>query len=192
MRRSGRLKGGAGAGSDMNRLEQIAPRGVLMVVPCLIGFNLWRVTLGLGMGVPFSAAINAAGVMAVILCLSALRMAPREVVSTALVVFVASLAAASSGDIVVFRVILGGLFLIAAWTAWEHAGAPFDKALAFGLWSEFVVWALGNANRGTFGPDVAMSAIGQAYGAWAQPAQWAAIVAAYLVAWYNNRKATMA
>ena len=160
-------------------------RALWLIVPCVIGLNLWRVTLGLGMGVPFSAAINAGGAMAIILCLHAVRMAPIEVVSTAVLVFLASLAAAAVDDIIAFRVLLGGLFLIAAWTATAHSEHPFDWALSLGLWTEFAAWLLGNSARGTFGPDVAVSAIGQAYGAWAQPTQWGAIVALYLFAWYN-------
>ena len=172
----------------VDRLEQIAPRGIWMIPACLIGFNVWR-----GQPFPIVGVYNGAGVVAVILCLAAFRMAPREVISLALLTLLGVVVVAGgANDPQMTRVFLGGLFLIAAWTAAEHAESSWDKALAFGLWSEVIVWALGNASRGTFGPDVAMSAIGQAYGAWAQPAQWAAIVAAYLAAWYNNRKATMA
>jgi hypothetical protein len=173
----------------VERLERIAPRGIWMIPICLVGFNIWR-----GQPFPIVGVYNGAGVVAVILCLAAFRMAPREVISLALLAFLgAVVAAGGANDPQMTRVFLGGLFLIAAWTAAEHAETPFDKALALGLWSEFIVWALGNASRGTFGPDVALSAIGQAYGPWAQPAQWSLILAAYLAAWYNNnRKANTA
>jgi hypothetical protein len=169
-------------------LETKAPRGIIMVPVCLVLFNVWR-----GQPYPDAHTVNAAGIMAIILALAAFRMAPREVVSTALLCLLCAFAAVVVTDAGqqsnIARVFIGGLFLIAAWTTTEHAETAFDKALAFGLWSEVIAWALGNAARGTFGPDVAMSAIGQAYGEWAQPAQWTLILAAYLAAWYNNRKA---
>jgi hypothetical protein len=167
-------------------IERLAPRAVWMIPICVIGFNLWR-----GQPYPLAHAVNAAGVMAIILALSAFRMAPREVVSTALLCLlgacVATLATASGEASNIARVFIGGLFLIAAWTASEHAETAWDKALAVGLWSEVAAWALGNASRGTFGSDVAVSAIGQAYGPLAQPAQWAVIAAAYLWAVHRWR-----
>ena len=151
-----------------------------MVPVCLIALNFWRTQ-----PMPFGAAVNVAGVMAIILALAAFRMAPREAVSMASLALLAGLAAVAAGDFVTTRIFLGGLFLIAAWTATAHSEHPFDWALSAGLWAEFAAWLLGNSARGTFGPDVAVSAIGQAYGAWAQPTQWGAIVALYLFAWYN-------
>jgi len=165
-------------------LETKAPRGLLMIPACVILFNVWR-----GQEYPFAHAVNAAGIMAIILALSAFRMAPREAISAALLcilgVCAAVLATAHGEASNVARIFLGGLFLIAAWTATAHSEHPFDWALSAGLWTEFAAWLLGNSARGTFGPDVAVSAIGQAYGAWAQPTQWGAIVALYLFAWYN-------
>ena len=167
-------------------LETKAPRGLLMIPVCVILFNVWR-----GQEYPLAHAVNAAGIMAIILALSAFRMAPREAISVALLcllgVCAAVLATAHGETSNEARIFLGGLFLVAAWTATAHSETPFDWALSLGLWSEVIAWALGNASRGTFGPDVAMSAIGQAYGAWAQPTQWLAILAAYLAAWYNHK-----
>ena len=178
-------KCGAGvAGSLAIRLENYAPRGLLMVLVCVVAFNLWRTQ-----PMPFAGAINLAGGMAVILALAAFRMAPREVVSLGCLALLAGLAAMAVGDFTVARIFLGGLFLIAAWTATAHSEHPFDWALSAGLWTEFAAWLLGNSARGTFGPDVAVSAVGQAYGAWAQPTQWLLIMAAYCAAWYNLKAA---
>ena len=164
-------------------LEEKAPRGILMVPVCLIALNFWRTQ-----PMPFGAAVNIAGVMAIILALAAFRMAPREVVSVACLVLLAGLAAAAAGDFTTARIFLGGLFLIAAWTATAHSETPFDWALSLGLWTEFAAWLLGNSARGTFGPDVAVSAVGQAYGAWAQPAQWLFIATVYAVAAWRWRR----
>ena len=167
-------------GSLAIRLESYAPRGLLMAVVCVVALNLWRTQ-----PMPFAGAINLAGAMAVILALAAFRMAPREVISIACLALLGGIAAMAVGNFTTARIFLGGLFLIAAWTATAHSEHPFDWALSAGLWTEFIAWFLGNSARGTFGPDVAVSAIGQAYGAWAQPTQWGAIVALYLFAWYN-------
>ena len=161
----------------VSSLERYAPRGVLMIPVCLLALNFWRTQ-----PMPFGAAVNVAGVMLIILALAAVRMAPREVVSVACLALLAGLASVAAGDFTTARVFLGGLFLVAAWTATAHSESPFDWALSAGLWTEFIAWALGNASRGTFGSDVAVSAIGQAYGAWAQPAQWLAIFIAYVAA----------
>lgn len=168
------------------KAESYVPRGVLMVPVCVIFFNVWR-----GQPYPLAHAVNAAGVMAIILMLFALRLATREAVSTALLLLLGVLAAAAAtpyGEASnVARVLIGGLFLVAAVAATQASEGAMDKALAIGLWTEVVAWALGNANRGTFGGDVAHSAIGQAYGEWAQPAQLAVIFAVYLILWYNQR-----
>ena len=169
-------------------LERLTPyRGLLMVPVCVVLFNVWR-----GQPYPEAHAINAIGVMAIILALAALRLAPREAVSTGLLCLFGVLAAVLATDAGetsnVARVFIGGLFLVAAWTVTEHAENGWDWALAVGLWSEVIAWGLGNASRGTFGADVAVSAIGQAYGEWAQPAQWGVIAAAYTVAAWRWRK----
>lgn len=168
------------------KAESYAPRGVLMAPVCLILFNIWR-----GQPYPFAHAVNAAGVMAIILALLAVRLATREAVSTALLLLLGVLAVTAAtpyGEASnVARVLIGGLFLVAAMSAWAHRSSIFDTALALGLWAEVAAWALGNASRGTFGGDVARSAIGQAYGDWAQPAQWGLIVAMYAYAWYNHK-----
>ena len=169
-------------------LDTLVPyRGLLMVPVCVFLFNIWR-----GQPYPEAHAINAIGAMGIILALAALRMAPREVISTGLLCLFGVLAAVLATDAGetsnTARIFIGGLFLIAAWTVTEHAESGWDWALSAGLWSEVVAWGLGNASRGTFGADVAVSAIGQAYGAWAQPAQWLLIMVAYSVAWYNLRR----
>jgi hypothetical protein len=166
------------------KAESYVPRGLLMVPVCVFGFNIWR-----GQPYPLAHAVNAAGVMAIILALAAVRLASRETISTALLLLLGVVAvtlATPAGEASnVARVLIGGLFLTAALSVTVRAEGWFDWALAAGLWAEVAAWTLGNAARGTFGSDVAVSAIGQAYGAWAQPAQWAAIIAAYVLAWYN-------
>ena len=171
----------------IERLEAFAPRGLLMVPVCIVGFNIWR-----GQPLPFAHLVNAGGVLAIILMLAAFRMAPREVISTALLLMlgctVAVLATPYGEPSNVARVFIGGLFLAAAWTATEHSETSWDWALSVGLWAEVVAWALGNAGRGTFGPDLATSALGQAYGPEAQAAQWSVIAAAYFWAWHKARR----
>jgi hypothetical protein len=169
------------------KAESYAPRGLLMVPICVFGFNVWR-----GQPYPMAHAVNAAGVMAIVLAMLAFRLASRETVSTALLlllgVIAATLATPAGEASNVARVLIGGLFLTAALSVTVRAEAWFDWALAAGLWSEVAAWVLGNANRGTFGSDVAVSAIGQAYGPWAQPVQWLAIMVTYGAIWYNHRR----
>lgn len=168
------------------KAESYAPRGLLMVLPVVVLMNVWR-----GQPYPFAHAVNAAGVMGIILLLAAVRLASRETISTALLLLlgvVAVVLATPAGEASnVARVLIGGLFLTAALSVTVRAEGWLDWALSAGLWAEVAAWALGNAARGTFGSDVAHSAIGQAFGAWAQPAQWAAIIAAYALAWYNHK-----
>lgn len=168
------------------KAESYVPRGLLMVPVCVVGFNVWR-----GQPYPLAHAVNAAGVMAIILALAAVRLASRETISTALLlllgVIAATLATPAGEASNVARVFIGGLFLTAALSVTVRAEGWLDWALSAGLWAEVAAWALGNAARGTFGSDVAHSAIGQAFGPWAQPTQWAAIIAAYALAWYNHR-----
>ena len=173
-----------------DRLEAIGPRGLWMVPVCIVLFNVWR-----GQPYPLAHAVNAAGVMAIVLALAAFRLAPREVITTGLVLLLgciaATLATPTGGESNIARWFIGGLMLLAAWTAYLHASSPWDWALAIGLSSEVAAWGIGNAARGTFGPDAAVSAIGQALGPLAQPGQWALIIIAYLMAaWYNRRANT--
>lgn len=165
-------------------LESKAPRGVLMILPCVVGFNLYRAA-----ELPLSVGLAAIGCMVILACLYALRLAEDAAVSTAIILYLGALAATLVGDIQVGRVILGGLMLILALSVTAKAQGPWDWALAAGLWSEWLAWLLGNAARGTFGAEVAASAIGQAYGAWAWPAQLLLIALGYAFA---ARRATTA
>lgn len=167
------------------------PRGLWMVPACVVLFNLWR-----GASYPDAHAWNAWGAFGVIVMLFGFRLAKQGAVSIGLLMLIGAIAATMAtpdGETSnVARVFIGGLFITAAWAATEEAREPFDWALVAGLWSEAIAWALGNASRGTFGPDVALSAIGQAYGAWSQPAQWGAIAIAYMAATWYNLKANKA
>jgi hypothetical protein len=108
---------------------------------------------------------------------------PDETLSVMVLVALASTAAAAAGDPKLARLFFGlnivGLLTVVVllagrdplWWAYANAGA-----------TEFVSWLLGNASRGTFGPDVAASAIGQAYGPWAMPTQLLIIAAGYTIA----------
>jgi hypothetical protein len=161
-------------------------RGAWMAPIALAGYFSYRL-----FPMPDAAFVNIGGAMAVILALHAFRLAPLEAVGTGLLVMLAGIAAVLAGDLQPARVMLGGLFLIATistLSAWRDSRQPLDGALALGVSSELIAWALGNASRGTFGPDVALSAVGQAYGAFAMPGQWLLIIAAYSCACYNLRR----
>lgn len=159
-------------------LISLAPRGILMIPVCLVSFNLWR-------WLPFEPVASYAwGCAFVALALAFFRLAPDEAVTIGMLLTLAATAAALGGAETTSRVFCGGILVLLALSSWDSAASPRDKALAFGIMTEFASWLLGNSARGTFGPDVAHSAIGQAYGPYAQPFQWLAIACGYAVAWY--------
>lgn len=162
-------------------------RALYMVPICIVGFNAWR-----GQPYPDAHAWNAAGVFVIIVALALWRMASREAVSTSLLLLLgaiaATLATAPGEESNVARIFIGGLMLVAACAATDGSRNAWDWALSAGLWSEVVVWTLGNAGRGTFGPDVAVSAIGQAYGPWAHPTQLGLIAAGYVCAAFMHNR----
>jgi hypothetical protein len=110
---------------------------------------------------------------------------PDEAISLMVLVALASSAAAAAGDAKLARLAFGlnivALLLIVAHVA-DH---PFWWAYAWTGAIELGNFVLGNAQRGTFGEDVAYSAIGQAYGPWAMPLSLLGALAGYGVAWYN-------
>lgn len=128
--------------------------------------------------------------VAVVLIIQRVRPeVPDEAVSIMILVALAASAAAAAGDAKLARMFFGlnivALIVVVTkvagsdWFWWAYAGVGV---------TELLTWLLGNASRGTFGPDVAASAIGQAYGPWAWPVQL--LVAASLYAFATYRATT--
>ena len=69
--------------------------------------------------------------------------------------------------------------------AWSVADDWPMRAFAVGITTEPVMWFAANVAPKLYGPEIAMSAFGRAFGAWGAPTQWTLIVAVYCVAWYN-------
>lgn len=168
-------------------LERKAPRAVWMAVPCVVGFQSWRVWPDQD---PRAIPTYAAGGLLILLAMRAFRYRLPDAAFT----MVAGLALLSGvcvmqGELELARVMCGGVLVVLILCSAGAIEEPMDKALAFGQGVTLLAWFAGNANRGTFGYDVARSALGQAYGWWAEPALWLVILAGYLtILWYNSRE----
>lgn len=126
--------------------------------------------------------------VAIAIALSRVRPGiPDEAISPMVLIAIAASAASLAGDAHLSRLIYGLNIVALLCIVWSMA----DDWLWFGYFgagcTELLAFLLGNSARGTFGVEIATSAIGQAYGPWAQPAQLAAIFAVYLALWYNQR-----
>lgn len=112
---------------------------------------------------------------------------PDAAISPMVLIAIAASAASLAGDAQLSRLIYGLNIVALLCIVWRIA----DDWIWLGYFSGGVVelgmFLLGNANRGTFGPEVAYSAIGQAYGPWALPASLAVMIAVYPVLWYNHK-----
>ena len=112
---------------------------------------------------------------------------PDAAISPMVLIAIAASAASLAGDAKLSRLIFG-LNIVALLIIVWHVADDWLWLGYFGVGlTELAMFLLGNANRGTFGPDVAFSAIGQAYGPWAQPAQLLGGVAIVVLLWYNQR-----
>lgn len=111
---------------------------------------------------------------------------PDEAVSPMVLIAIAASAASLAGDAHLSRLIYGLNIVALLCIVWSVADDWLWRAYFGAGCIELVAFLLGNASRGTFGPEIATSAIGQAYGPLAQPVQLAAIVAVYAVLWYNH------
>ena len=96
-------------------------------------------------------------------------------------------AAALVGDAQMARLCFGPSLVALAIIAWRVVDGWPMRAFAIGISTEPVMWFMANLAPKIYGPEVAMSAFGRAFGAWGAPSQWLAIMAIYAVAWYNWR-----
>ena len=170
----------------VERLRGLAPRAVWMAIPCVAGFQGWRFIWP--PDDPRAIPTYAAGGLLILLAMRAFRYRLPDAAFT----MVAGLTLLSAifvmqGELAPARIMCGGVLVVLIMAAANAIEEPMDKALAAGQGLTLLAWFAGNAGRGTFGADVARSALGQAYGAWAEPGLWLAIMAIYAVAWYNWR-----
>ena len=166
-------------------LESVAPRAVWMVIPCVVGLSLWR---ALPDGSLWAPPVYAAGGLIVLLAMAAFRYRVPDAAFTIVAgLSLLSVFCAIQGEPQLARVMGGGVLVVLVTVALVADAEPMDKALSIGQGLTLLAWFAGNVSRGTFGPDVARSALGQAYGSGAEAGLWLAILAAYLAAWYNHK-----
>ena len=164
-------------------------RALILAAVAVAGFNLW-VVMPSG-ALPFIA--YAWGIVGIALAVQRLAPFPDQALPFVWLPALAATAATVAGDAMMARLMFGpglvALTLIAAHVATD----PPMKAFAIGIATEPVMWFAGNVAPKLYGPEIASSQFGQAFGAWGGVAQWTLILAAYLAAWYNNnRKANTA
>ena len=166
-----------------------APRAVWMAVPCLLGFQvLWRVAPE-AWAIPTYAA---AGPL-ILLAMAVLRYRVPDAAFTLVVALVLfSGFCVLQGELTLARIMCGGILVVLFLVALGAIEEQMDKALALGQGVTILMWFAGNANRGSFGPEIARSALGQAYGPWAEALGVAVILAGYAYFGYNNHKANTA
>lgn len=112
---------------------------------------------------------------------------PDAAISPMVLIAIAASAASLAGDAHLSRLIYG-LNIVALLVIVWHVADDWLWLGYFGVGcTELAMFLLGNANRGAFGPEIATSAIGQAYGPWALPGQILGIVAIVALSWYNQR-----
>lgn len=170
----------------IDALEAKAPRAVWMAVPCIVGFQFWRVLPNQS---PLAPPVYVAGGLLILLAMKAFRYRVPDAAFT----IVAALALLSAfcmaqGEPELARVMGGGMIVTLLVSAAGAIEEPMDKPLAIGQGLTLLWWFAGNCARGTFGPEVARSAAGQAYGAFAEPLLLVAIMTVYVVSWYNLQK----
>ena len=164
------------------------PRAILMILPCVVGLNLWR---ALPAGSEWAIPTYAAGGLIVLAAMALVRYrVPIAAFTTVAALVGFSAVFVLQGDLALARIMGGGVLVVLFVSALTNADGPLDKAFAAAQGFTLLAWFAGNAARGTFGYEIAKSALGQAYGAYAEPALWLAILAAYSVAWYNHKANT--
>lgn len=171
----------------VERLLALAPRAVWMAIPCILVFQvLWRLWPA---GNPWSIPTYGGGGLLILGAMRLLRYrVPDAAFTLVLGLTLLSIFCVLQGDLTLARVMCGGvlvvLFMCAAGAIFDE---PMDRALAWGQAVTILAWFAGNVARGTFGLEVARSALGQAYGPWAEPLLLALILAGYPFAWYNPK-----
>ena len=172
----------------IERCEAIAPRAVWMAIPCVVGFQGWRLLPDQS---PMAPPAYVAGGFLILLAMKAFRYRVPDAALT-LVAALAFLSAfcMAQGEPEMARIMGGGMLVVLIIVAAGAADEPMDPALAIGQGLTLLWWFAGNSARGTFGPEVARSAAGQAYGAYAEPLLLLAILVNFgAVTWYNNQQA---
>jgi hypothetical protein len=158
-----------------------------MAIPCILVFQvLWRLWPA---GNPWSIPTYGGGGLLILGAMRLLRYrVPDAAFTLVLGLTLLSIFCVLQGDLTLARVMCGGvlvvLFMCAAGAIFDE---PMDRALAWGQAVTILAWFAGNVARGTFGLEVARSALGQAYGPWAEPLLLALILAGYPFAWYNPK-----
>lgn len=161
------------------------PRSVWMAIPCVIGFQAWRVWPA---GDPRAIPTYAAGGLLILLAMRLLRYKLPDTAFTMVAGFtLLSAICVMQGELELARVMCGGVLVVLFLCALEGIEEPMDRALAIGQGLTLLAWLAGNLARGTFGDEVARSALGQAYGPFAEPLLWLGIIAGYGAIWYNQR-----
>lgn len=159
-------------------------RDALIMAAAAVGyFNLWRFTGG--DVAPFILYALAPACIAI--TLRVFRPVPDEALPFLWLPAVAATAAALAGDVQMARLCFGPALVALAIIAWSVADNWPMRAFALGITTEPVMWFIANIAPKIYGPEVAASAFGQAFGAWGAPAQWGLIVAMYAYAWYNHK-----
>ena len=157
-------------------------RALILAATAVILFNLWRF-MPPG-ALPFIA--YAWGIVGIGIALQRLAPYPDEALPFLWLPAVAASAAALAADPQTARMMFGfGLVALAVIAVRAATDWPM-RAFAAGIATEPVMWFAANVAPKLYGPEIATSAFGQAFGAWGAPAQWAVIVALYAFAWYNQ------
>lgn len=125
------------------------------------------------------------GIVGVALAVQRLAPFPDEALPFVWLPAGAATAAALAGDATMARLMFGPGLVALGCIALSVAQDGPMRAFAFGVWTEPAMWFAGNVAPKLYGPEIATSAFGQAYGAWGGSAQWLLIMAAYSWAWYN-------
>ena len=156
-------------------------RALILAGAAVASFNLWMF-MPPG-ALPFIA--YAWGIVAVALAVQRLAPFPDEALPFVWLPAVAATAAALAGDAMMARLMFGPGLVALALIATSVATDWPMRAFALGIWTEPAMWFAGNVAPKLYGPEVATSAFGQAFGAWGGPTQWLIIFLAYAAAWYN-------
>lgn len=156
---------------------------LIMAAVTVATFNLWRfMPPGALPLIAYAWAPLAIGVV-----LQRFRSYPDEALPFLWLPAIGATAAALVGDAQMARLCFGPSLVALAIIAWSVADNWPMRAFAVGIMTEPVMWFMANLAPKIYGPEVAMSAFGRAFGAWGAPSQWLAIMAIYAVAWYNWR-----
>lgn len=159
-------------------------RALILAGVTVASLNLWMLMPSGAM--PFIA--YAWGIVGVALAVQRLAPFPDEALPFVWLPALAATAAALAGDDIMARLMFGpGLVALAIIATAAATDWPM-RAFAFGIWTEPVMWFAGNVAPKLYGPEIARSAFGQAFGAWGGASQWLVIMAAYAAAWHIHQR----